>query len=662
MKRSPAIWGAVLCAAWGLAVPVAAQPPADARVETLAENTPRTTVGGAAFIAPAGWTVEVRGPTVLLAPPEADSVIALVDTPAADADAAVAAAWGASGREAKWPLKVANELPARDGWERIRQYRYEVSANERRFVVAHAALSAGQWTVAIVDFSEPTFEKRLGQFLVVVDRLLPQGYQRESFAGRQAHALDAARLADIAGFVRKAQAALATPGVSIGIVQDGRVVLAEGFGVRELGRPEPVDARTLYMIASNTKAMTTLMLGRLVDAGRLQWSTPVVDVLPGFALGDADTTARVRIEHLVCACTGLPRQDYEWLMEFADATPADTLRTLATMQPTSDFGALFQYSNPLASAGGYVGGHVLFPQLELGAAYDRAMQQEVFEPLGMTATTFDFTQALRGNHATPHGDDIDGRQALANMAVNHAIVPVRPAGGAWSNVDDMLRYVQMELDRGRLPDGTRYVSEAVLDARLAEQVAIGNDASYGMGLEVDRTWGIPVVHHGGSMAGFKSDMMWLPEHGVGAVILTNSEEAQSMLGPFRRYLLEVLFDGDAEALGDVESAAKTRRERQIAERARLVSPADADAAARLAPRYRNAALGDVVVAREGADTVFDLGEWQSPVASRRNDDGTLSFVTTEPGVSWFEFVVDEAEGRQRLVLRSSQQEYVFEAE
>ncbi len=606
--------------------------------------------------------METRGNAVLLTPPEAGSLVALVDVETPDAEAAVREAWKASGREVKWAVKTAEDLPPRDGWEQIRQVRYETSANEQRFVIVQALRSGGRWTVAILDMPEALFEKRLAQVLLVIDKLLPAGYSRESFAGKTAHTLDAARLAALREFVGTAQRALGVPGVSVGVVQDGKVVLAEGFGVRELGKSEPVDAATLYMIASNTKSLTTLMLARLADQGKLTWKTPVAQLLPEFALGDPETTRRVLVEHLVCACTGLPRQDFEWLMEYAGATPATTLRTLATMKPTSDFGALYQYSNPLASAGGYVGGHALYPDMELGAAYDRAMQTQVFDPLGMRDTTFDFARALAGNHASPHAWDVDGRPATANMPINYAVVPMRPAGGAWSSVRDLLRYVQMELDGGAPPGGDRYVSAAALFERRAPKVAIGNDVHYGMGLGVDRTWGVTVVNHGGSMIGYKSDMLWLPEHGVGAVILTNSDEGNWMLGSFQRRLLELLFDGKPEAAEDVAAAAERIKARRAAERPRLALPADAAAAGKLAAAYHNDALGDVTVERDGGRTVFDFGEWESEVASRRNDDGSLSFVTASPGIAGIELVVADQDGARRLVVRAAQQEYVFTAQ
>ncbi len=144
----------------------------------------------------------------------------------------------------------------------------------------------------IYDISQPVGEKRGAQISLVFDRLLPKGYDRESFAGRKAHPLDAERLADLARFVETGMQALKVPGVAIGIVENGKVVLARGFGTRALGHPEPVDADTMFMVASNTKAMTTLLLARLVAAGKVTWETPATALLPSFRLGDAETTGR----------------------------------------------------------------------------------------------------------------------------------------------------------------------------------------------------------------------------------------------------------------------------------------------------------------------------------------------------------------------------------
>ena len=634
--------------------------PSAGAAQPLTADTPEATVRGNTFIAPTGWTVSVRGPATIVEAPEGDSRIVLVDVDGKDADAAVAAAWAAYKPDAKWPLKVANDRPDRNGWSRQRAYEYQTSPNEKRDVLARAAFADGSWTVVIYDMTQAVGEKRGAQVALVFDRLQPKGYVRETFAGKKANRLDAARLAELGRFIETGQKELGIPGVALGIVQDGQVVFTGGFGVRELGQPAKVEGDTLFMIASNTKALTTLLLARLVAEGKLTWDTPVTSLLPSFKLGDAETTRKVLVRQLICACTGLPRQDLEWIFEYRGVTPDKALATLGTMQPTSKFGELFQYSNPMAGAAGFTAGHVLYPNLELGAAYDRAMQTQVFDPLGMKATTFDYARALAGDHAGPYAPDIDGRTARAAMELNYAIIPLRPAGAAWSSVSDMLRYVSMELADGKLPDGKAYIPKEPLLERRAPQVAIGKDTTYGMGLMVDTAYDVPVVHHGGDMIGYHSDMMWLPAQKVGAVILTNADPGWILRTQFRRRLLEVLFDGRPEAADQVAAAGKAFYAQLAAERRLLTVPADAAESAKLAARYSNPALGEIAVSRAGGATTFDFGEWKSEVASRKNPDGTISFLTTAPGISGVEFVVGSGP-KKTLVTRDGQHEYVFEA-
>ena len=613
------------------------------------------------FIAPAEWTLRVRGNGTILEAPEGQSFIAIYDlAEARDADDAVTQAWTAY--KGKVPFAQITSVAAADsdGWSKIRGYSYDVPPNLKRAIGANARWANGAWTVVLFDAAQAVAEKRAGQIGLMLGKLLPKGGARESFAGKQAHELDRARIAALVQFVEDAERATQVPGVAFGVIQAGKVLHAGGVGVRQRGKPAKVDADTKFLIASNTKALATLMLAKLVDGEKIAWDTPATKLLPSFRLGDADTTSKVQVKHLICACTGMPRQDFEWLFQWAGVTPAGVMETLATMQPTSKFGELFQYSNPLAAAAGFIGGHVAYPELELGAAFDRAMQAEVFGPLGMSATTFDFAKGQAGNAAVPHAPDIDGKPALAIASVNTSVVPVRPAGGAWSSIRDMLKYVQMELAEG-VVNGKPYIGKEALLARRAPQVAIGADATYGMGLMVDKTWGVSVVHHGGDMIGFHSDMMWLPEHGIGAVILTNGDPGWMIRSQFQRKLLEVLFDGKPEADAKVAANAKAFFDNLAAERKLLTVPAAAAAASELAARYTNPALGEIAVSKKGTATLFDFGEYASEVASRTNPDGTVSFITIVPGLGWLEFVVGEKDGKRTLTTRDGQHEYVFVA-
>jgi CubicO group peptidase (beta-lactamase class C family) len=329
------------------------------------------------------------------------------------------------------------------------------------------------------------------------------------------------------------------------------------------------------------------------------------------------------------------------------------------MQPTSRFGEVFQYSNLMAAAAGFIGGAKAVPGKEWGSAYDEAMRTKVFGPLGMATTTFDFAAALKGDVAQPHGDDVDGKVTRARMDLNYSVVPVRPAGGVWTSPRELAKYLEMELAKGMLPSGRRLVSEENLQARYQPQVIVGADVTYGMALMVDTRYGVPVVHHGGDLAGYHSDMIWLPEHGVGAVILTNGDSGVIIRGPLLRRLLEVLFDGKPEAEEMLKVAAAQRKAAIAKERERLVVPAEPAAVGKLAPRYTNQALGEVKVLNEGDATVFDVGEWKSTVASRKNDDGTISFITIDPTLAGFEFVVADKDGTRRLITRDAQHEYVF---
>ena len=626
--------------------------------EHLTTDTPKSTLGGTTFVAPADWNYSVRGIATILEPPEPGSHIALVDVRAPSADSAVALAWAAYMPQHKWPLKAVTPEPDKEGWSNGQSYAYQTSPDEKRSVGALAQRANDMWTVVIYDMADAIGEKRLAAVITLYSRLLPKGFVRESFVGKRAATLDAARLARLSAFTENAMKELKVPGVAVGIIQNGRVVFADGFGVRELGKPEKPDANTMFMIASNTKALTTLMLAKLVDAKRFGWETPVTSLLPTFKLGDAATTRQVLVKHLICACTGLPRQDFEWLFEYKRSTPESALGSLGGMQPTSKFGEMFQYSNPMAAAAGYTGAHVALPTLELGAAYDQVMKTLVFQPLGMTSTTFDYSQALSGNHASPHAPDAEGRAAVIPMDINYSIIPMRPAGAGWSNVNDMLKYIAMELANGKLPDGTQYISSQSLLARRDRQVAIGTDAVYGMGLTTDNKYGTPVVHHGGDMFGFHSDMMWLPEQNVGAVVLTNADPGWILRSDFRRKLLEVLFDGRDEADADVSASAKTFYGQLAAERKLRTIPADAGESSKLASHYHNDALGDIDVSRAGGRTTFDFGEWKSEVGSRKNPDGTISFITVDAGVDGFEFVVGKGP-EKRLTIRDAQHEYVF---
>ncbi len=181
-----------------------------------------------------------------------------------------------------------------------------------------------------------------------------------------------------------------------------------------------------------------------------------------------------------------------------------------------------------------------------------------------------------------------------------------------------------------------------------------------MGLETDNAWGVTVVHHGGSLGGYKSDWIAIPDAGVGAVLLTNADLGQFMLRPFMRRVLEILYDGKPEAAGDVAAQA-ARIKAEIAEqRTHLVIPAAPDIVNGLAQHYTNPELGFIAVKHDKDGVLLGFGSWNSHAATRKNDDGTIfELFTIDPSIDGFEFVIGTKAGRRTLTTRDGQHEYVY---
>lgn len=627
----------------------------------MTADTPQT-VSGVKFTVPKQWSEQQKGSLTILTPPENDAQLVIVNVgKAASAQTAVTQAWQAFQPSFDRKVLLTTTSPPREGWDEISATQYVTSPDEHMVVQAVALRNKDQWTVLLISGSISTFEKRSAAVGLIAASLQPAQHVRETFAGRTANRLTPARVAQLLEFVKTGMNELHVPGVGIALVDHGKLLYDGGLGVRTLGKPQPVDANTLFMIASNTKGMTTLLLARLVDQGKLRWNEPVTQAYPAFRLGSPATTASVRIEDLVCACTGVPRKDYDWLLGTTPQTgPQETFVQLANTEPTSKYGAIFQYSNTMASAAGYIAGHLEYPKLPLGAAYDKAMQNLIFDPLGMARTTFDMHKAMAEDHASPHGQNIDGVTEVVTSPINDVVIPYRPAGGAWSSPHDLIKYVEDELTPGVLPNGKRLISSKNVLQRRAHTVPISQDAWYGMGLMDDRTYGISIIHHGGDLIGYHSDIIAIPSAGVGAVILTNSDTGVELRGPFLRRLLELLYNGKPEAAADVTAEAANDAKAIAVSRKLIAVPAAADYAAQLAPYYTSPALGHIAVRHDAKGVVFDFGMWSSHVGTRKNPDGTISFITIDPGVGGFGFVLP-ANAKDELITRDGQHTYTYTA-
>lgn len=245
-----------------------------------------TLPSGATLKVPVEWTTTAATDGVILLDPEKLVRIDLVEVDATGGmSGAIAKAWSRRYPSFNRQELAASDSPGREGWELFRWSRYKTSPEESRRVSAFGARKGPLAAVVLVDGPLATVQRRASQVAIVHDSLRPAGYVRETYRGRAPRPLDAARVAELKAFIERMRNAADVPGMSVVVFDANATLIEEGFGVRERGRPEPVTGDSLFMIASNTKPLTTLLLARLVDEGRFGWETPVTRLDPRFRTG-----------------------------------------------------------------------------------------------------------------------------------------------------------------------------------------------------------------------------------------------------------------------------------------------------------------------------------------------------------------------------------------
>ena len=479
------------------------------------------TRSGATFSIEKGWIATESDDIIILQEPGKELTVALIENNQDSAANAVLAAWQRIQPDFARTVKHEMVVPATDGWDEVVQFIYETTTAENRFLLAVASRVGTTWYVGLLDGTPGAASRRGAGINLVFTSFKVPGVEKESFAGKVAHKLDDEKLTNFINFIKQAQALCEIPGVAIGIVQDGKLICAQGLGVKQLGGQDLVTPETQFMIGSTTKSLTTLMMAKLVEEGKFNWDTPVIKVFPMFELGDKQTTEKLLMKHTVSANTGMPRHDVEMFFNWDHATAAMRLAEMKAMKPTTGFGETFQYNNSMVAAGGYIAGHAAYPDLELGVAYDKVMQTRVFDPLNMTSTTFDFNTL--NNFALPHGKNLQNDVVAMPVDSERWSTSIRPAGAAWSNVHDMAQYMIMELHNGVNAQNKRIISQANLLKRREAQIKIADTLSYGLGLMVGDDHGVQFVGHGGNTAGFTSEMFFLPEHHVGTGLMKTAE-------------------------------------------------------------------------------------------------------------------------------------------
>ena len=609
---------------------------------------------------PMGWTLAPDTNALALVGPEGDLEVAYVAVAnKGDAPSIATAAWRLLDPAFDRPIAQHVEAPSNDGWDLANEIIYRTNAAEGRVVAASVRALRERAYVALIAGSKAAFSRREAQLGEMIEAWKPDGLVAMSLADRTA-AIWSKQHSDLLGrFVREAMDTMRIPGVAIAIVQAGKVVHADGFGVCMTGGAQPVAPDTRFMIGSTTKPLTSLMMARLIDRGSLAWSTPITDLLPDFALADPGLTRRLQLQHTVSASTGMPRRDVELVFRYRGISPEERLAEMKQMQPTTGFGEVFQYSNYLVAAGGYAAARSFAHECPLGSAYEQAMQQLVFDPLGMTHTTLHQEEACRDRAAAPHAIDVDGKPALIDLDMERFGEAVAPAGAIWSTALDMAKYLLLELNGGKDAHGEPLLSTCLLESRRSGGIKIDGKTSYGLGLVCADEQGLQVIGHGGSTLGFSSDMYFLPANDLGVVVLTNLRLANTFLAALRQKFFELVFGAAPLAEKTIAGAAKALEHAIATVRDRVkVDPDSVAWLDGLRGEYHCKELGSARISHRDDRYSAQFDGWGSVLGSETQSDGKRVVVLICPPWSGA-LRLQVSDDGQQLLLDGGQTKYAF---
>ena len=426
-------------------------------------------------------------------------------------------------------------------------------------------------------------------------------------------------------FVNEQLAAWEVPGCAIAAVRDGDVVLAAGWGRRDLETGLPVTSDTLFAIGSVTKAFTAATVGALVDDGLLEWERPLRDFLPDLRLHDPVVTDRLTVVDLLSHRSGLPRHDLAWLGH-PDRSRAELVRRLRFLPLSRDLRQAFQYCN----LGYMVAGHLV--EVLSGTPWEDYLRTRLLTPLGMDRSNL----SVDNMRADPdHASAYERRQGVIVPVPPRPVTAMAPAGAVNSSAADMARWLLAQLGGGQI-DGRAVMSPGTMARQHAPHMVLPEDPTfpastrhgYGLGWLIGQYRGHRLTEHGGGIDGFQTECMLLPDDGIGVAVMTNT--SSSAMAPVLAYrvLDELLglepFDWFAEFKARYDAAAAGIREvrgaRRVVPGAPLPRPLDA-----YVSEYQHPGYGTLIITIDGGTLRPHLGTMDLSLAHRHYETFDLEW-------------------------------------
>jgi CubicO group peptidase (beta-lactamase class C family) len=479
-------------------------------------------------------------------------------------------------------------------------------------------------------------------------------------------------------FVVEQLAAWEVPGCAIAAVQDGNVVLAAGWGRRDLGTQLPVTSGTLFAIGSATKAFTAATAGALVDDGLLEWERPLRDYLPDLRFHDTVVTDRLSVVDLLSHRSGLPRHDLAWVGH-PGRSRAELVRRLRFLPLSRDLRQEFQYCN----LGYLVAGHVV--EALSGTPWEDYLRSRLLTPLRMDRSNLSVDDMRADpDHATAY----ERRQGVVVPVPLRPVTAMAPAGAVNSCAADMARWLLAQLGGGQV-DGQTVMSPGTVARQHTPHMVLPEDRtfpastrhSYGLGWTIGRYRDRRLAQHAGGIDGFQTECMLLPDDGIGVAVMTNTSSSTMAPVVAYRVLDELLglepldWFSSFKARFDAATAGsrEARGARRVVRDAPLPRPLDAYAGEYEHPGYGTLAItveGGTLQPRLGTMDIslthrhyetFDL-EWHElgdqphtfPLMFLSDPDGDITALTVplEPSVGPLRFGrLPDAQARDPEVLR-----------
>lgn len=414
----------------------------------------------------------------------------------------------------------------------------------------------------------------------------------------------------IEAFVERGMHDWNIPGLAVSVVKDDRLVWARGFGVRRLGSPEPVDADTLFNVASVSKAFNAAALGILVDEGLIAWDDPVGAHLPRLQLYDPGVTSAATVRDMLAHRVGLGRLTGNRLRWIPARSRSEQIARLRHLEPEQGFRAGYVYSNVLYMAAGEV-----IPAVT-GTGWEEFVERRLFAPLGMHRSLAAGEHLdLSGNVAWPH-QEIDG--AMVEIP-RRSFDAVGPAASVHTSAREIAAWMRLHLGtpgefEGRTLLARKTVEEMHRPQSIIPVPASEAPATYGLGWRLDSHEGHRISWHTGAVDGMNSLVMLVPEENLGIFVTANA------LNNFNLALARRIVDAWLDIEGR-DRHAETRG-KYLVEKAAAQAGRDAIHAARLrgtrpsAPlaafqgRYDDDLYADAEVRLENGRLVLEL--WQDP--------------------------------------------------